>query len=86
MLAVSCSTDDGSTESVSLELKSESVMRFSQEGGSGEINYTLKNAAPGAKLSVACVADWVTNISAGNVVTFDVAANDTTDERSAKNS
>lgn len=83
MLAVSCSTDEGTGEAAILELTSEGVMYFSQEGGSGEINYTLKNVAPGAKLSVACIADWVTNISAGNVVTFDVAANDTTEERSA---
>ena len=88
MLAVSCSTDDGNDdggngEAPRLTLTSEGVMRFPAEGGSGEINYTLENVGTSVELSVASGAEWITNISSGNVVTFDVAANDTTDERSA---
>lgn len=88
MLAVSCSTDDGNDdggngEAPRLTLTSEGVMRFPAEGGSGEINYTLENVGTNVELSVASGAEWITNISSGNVVTFDVLANETDDDRSA---
>lgn len=82
-LATACSTSDEPSQQASLEITSGGVMTFPVEGGSGEINYTLKNVSSNAKLTVQCTSEWVKNISVGNVITFNVEANDTTEERSA---
>ena len=59
-----------------LTLTSEATLEFEAEGGNGEITYTLENPAEGVELEATCEADWVTNLTVGEKVTFTVAANE----------
>lgn len=61
---------------VALELTSEATLNFEAEGGQGTIAYNLKNAEAGAVPTATCAAQWVTNVTVGETVTFDVAANE----------
>ena len=66
-----------------LTLTSDATMEFTAEGGAGEITYTLQNAVEGTTLTATCEAEWVKDVTAGETVTFAVAANDG-DAREAK--
>ena len=59
-----------------LTLISEATMEFAVEGGNGEISYTLENARENTELTATSEASWITNIVAGEKVTFTVAANE----------
>ena len=59
-----------------LNLTSEASLTFKAEGGKGTIAYKLENAVDGIKLSASCDADWVTDLTVGNNITFNVAANE----------
>ena len=59
-----------------LNLTSEASLTFKAEGGKGTIAYKLENAVDGVKLSASCDADWVTDLTVGNNITFNVAANE----------
>lgn len=59
-----------------LTLTSESEMNFTAEGGNGVITYTLENELAGVNLAAECSADWVSDVTAGKVVAFAVAANE----------
>ena len=52
-------------------------------GGEGVINYTLTDAAEGAKPAVEVNKEWVSNITVTDKITFDVALNDTAEKRVA---
>ena len=52
-------------------------------GGEGVINYTLTDAAEGAKPTVEANQEWVSNITVADKITFDVALNGTTEQRAA---
>ena len=52
-------------------------------GGEGVINYTLTDAEEGAKPTVEANQEWVSNVTVGDKITFDVAMNDTTEQRAA---
>lgn len=52
-------------------------------GGGGVINYTLTDAAEGAKPAVEVNQEWVSNITVTDKITFDVALNGTTEQRVA---
>lgn len=60
-----------------LTLTSESVMEFTEAGGSGEITFTFVEEQTRAnKIIATSVVDWITDITvADNKVTFNVAAN-----------
>lgn len=59
-----------------LTITSNAIMQFAAEGGVGEITYTLENAQEGVQLTAECVAEWVTDITVGEKITFAVAANE----------
>ena len=63
---------------------SNATMVFSHEGGEGVITYTLENAVEGTTLTATCDDQWVTNLTAGETVTFEVAANTTEAVRETK--
>ena len=67
-----------------LSRTSNATMVFSHEGGEGVITYTLENAVEGTTLTATCDAQWVTNLTAGETVTFEVAANTTEAVRETK--
>jgi len=67
-----------------LTITSNAIMQFAAEGGVGEITYTLENAKENVQLTAECVAEWVTDITVGEKVTFVVAANDAEEARDAK--
>ena len=66
-----------------LTLTSDATMRFLPAGGEGVITYTLENAVEGTTLTATCDAQWITNLTAGETVTFNVAENRVAD-REAK--
>ncbi len=67
-----------------LTLTSEATMEFEAAGGNGEITYTLKNPVQGVQLEASCPDSWVTNLNAGDKITFTVASNTDTEARSTK--
>ena len=67
-----------------LTLTSESSIWFEVDGGEGVITYTLENAVEGTSLTATCDDQWVTNLTAGETVTFEVAANTTEAVRETK--
>lgn len=67
-----------------LTITSNAIMQFTAEGGVGEITYTLENAKENVQLTAECAAEWVTDITIGEKVTFVVAANDAEEARDAK--
>lgn len=64
-----------------LTLTSEAEMTFEAEGGKGEIRYTLENPVEGAYVLPACEAEWVYNLTSGEVVEFSVSPNEGDEER-----
>lgn len=52
-------------------------------GGVGEIIYTLEGAKEGDKPQAECVADWITDVTVGETITFNVARNYEQESRTA---
>lgn len=52
-------------------------------GGEGVINYTLVDAAEGAKPTAVANQAWISNITVADTITFDVELNNTTEQRVA---
>ena len=67
-----------------LTLTSFDEINFEAIGGQGEIKYTLENTVEGTILTAACDAEWVSDLTVGETVTFTVAANEETAERETK--
>ena len=64
-----------------LTLTSEAVMNFDAAGGEGVITYTAKmvevtREAPEAQVEATCEADWVTDLTVAENITFTVLANE----------
>lgn len=64
-----------------LTLTSAAEMNFGAEGGEGVITYTAKmvevtREAPEAQVEATCEADWVTDLTVADNITFTVAANE----------
>ena len=64
-----------------LTLTSEAEMNFGAAGGEGVITYTAKmvevtREAPEAQVEATCEADWVTDLTVADNITFTVAANE----------
>ena len=64
-----------------LTLTSENSLLFTPEGGQGTITYTLENAVEGTELIATSTAEWITDITVGETITFVVAANESTQKR-----
>ena len=69
------------TDPAVLTLTSENSLHYTPEGGQGVITYTLENAVEGTELTATTNADWITDITVGEQITFVVAANETTETR-----
>ena len=67
-----------------LTLTSEDTLEFEAVGGEGVIEYTLENAVEGTELTASCEAEWVTDVTVGETVTFTVAAYGDADARETK--
>ena len=64
-----------------LTLTSEASLQYTPEGGQGVITYTLENAVEDTELTATTAADWITDITVGENITFTVAVNETTEAR-----
>ena len=64
-----------------LTLTSEKSLQYTPEGGNGVITYTLENAVAGTELTATSTAEWITDITVGETITFVVAANESTQKR-----
>ncbi|MBO7264915.1 MAG: BACON domain-containing protein [Alistipes sp.] len=64
-----------------LTLTSENSFQFTPEGGQGTITYTLENKSKGTELTATTTAEWITNITVGENITFTVDVNEETAER-----
>ena len=80
LVFAACTEDDTDSKPVVkdpvLTITSNAIMQFAAEGGVGEITYTLENAKESVQLTAECVAEWVTDITVGEKITFAVAANE----------
>ncbi len=54
----------------------ETTLDFAAEGGDGVINYSVENAVEGTEVGATCEADWVTDLTVAEKITFKVAANE----------
>ena len=77
------SSDSHPVKDPKLTLVSNATMEFTSEGGVATVEYTLENAIEGAEFTAECEAEWISNFTFGEVITFDVAENDS-DAREAK--
>lgn len=66
-----------------LTLTSDATVYIPSEGGEGEITYTLENAVEGVNVEATTEADWITNLTAGQTITFVVTANEANEGRTA---
>ena len=69
------------SEPAVLTLTSENSLHFTPDGGQGTITYTLENAVKGTELTATTTAEWITDITVGDNITFVVTANETTESR-----
>ena len=83
MALVACDKEPAQSGNATLTLTSEASAYFAAEGGEGVITYTLEGAIKGAELTATCDAEWVSDITVGETITFVVAANEG-DERETK--
>ena len=66
-----------------LTLTSDATMPYTYEGGAGTITYTLEDPKPGVEVTATCAQEWITDITVGDQITFNVAANEATEAREA---
>lgn len=59
----------------------ETTLDFDAEGGDGVINYSVENAVEGTEVEATCEADWVTDLTVAETITFTVAANEAEEAR-----
>lgn len=85
LAVVACEPTQSKEENAVLTLTSDQLISFDAAGGSGTITYTLVNAKSGALPTAKSGADveWITDITVAESITFNVAANDTTEDRTA---
>lgn len=61
----------------------ETTLDFEAKGGAGVINYSVENAVEGTEVEATCEADWVTDLTVAETITFNVAANEAEEAREA---
>ena len=64
-----------------LTITSDTDIWVESEGGSGEITYTIENPQLGVLLTAKSSVDWITDVSVGQSVTYNVGENDTVEDR-----
>ena len=78
LLSFGCQSGEGQQDvpqqSVELTLTTDSAVWFGVDGGTGEIGYTLENAADN-KLKATSECDWITDISVGETIGYRVTEN-----------
>lgn len=74
--------NDTVAEEPTLTILSDTALAYDANGGDGSIVYSVENPVEGAKVTANCNANWITNLVAGDIITFKVEAN-TGDARSA---
>lgn len=62
---------------------SDATMPYTYEGGTGTITYTLEDPMPGVEVTARCAQDWITDITVGDQITFNVAENKENEAREA---
>ena len=62
-------------DAINLYPTSETTLSFEAQGGRGAITYNLENAPEGAVATAVCNAEWITDLTSGASITFNVAAN-----------
>ena len=78
-----CEKSQKEVDNAVLKITSGELLTFEATGGKGTITYTLENAKENALPTATSGAEWVTDITVAEDITFNVAATDTSDERSA---
>lgn len=76
-------TPDTPEATGTMTITSESPINFSFVGGEGEITFTLEGAKEGAKPTVECAQEWITNIMVAESITFNVERSNEQEERTA---
>lgn len=75
-----CEPDDPKTdkpvEKAPVLNVTETTLDFAAEGGAGVINYSVENAVEGTEVEATCEAEWVTDLTVAETITFAVAANE----------
>lgn len=66
-----------------LTLTSDATVYIPAEGGEGEITYTLENAVEGVKVEATTEAQWITDLTVDQTITFVVTANEANEGRTA---
>ena len=61
----------------------ETTLNFEAQGGAGVINYSVENAVEGTEVEATCEADWVTDLTVAETITFTVTANEAEEAREA---
>ena len=54
----------------------ETTLDFVAEGAEGTIHYSVENAVEGTEVEATCAAEWVTNLTVAENITFVVEANE----------
>ena len=67
-----------------LTLTSENSLQFGAEGGQGTITYTLENPVEGTELKAEATAEWITDLTVGETITFTVTANEVVEKRDGR--
>ena len=78
-----CEKSQKEVDNAVLKITSEELLNFEATGGKGTITYTLENAKENALPTATSGAKWISDITVAEDITFNVAATDTSDERSA---
>lgn len=80
---VSCESVETPAGPCELKLISSAVMDFTADGGQGVIDYTLTGVKEGELPTAESGSNWVTNITVADKITFDIALNEVTEQRTA---
>ena len=67
-----------------LILTSDDVISVKAEGGQATVEYTLLNAKEGVEFTAEYEAEWISNLTFGDTITFDIAVNENAEPREAK--
>ena len=67
-----------------LILTSDDVISVKAEGGQATVEYTLLNAKEGVEFTAEYEAEWISNLTFGETITFDIAVNENAEPREAK--
>lgn len=82
-LLVACGDTEHVEKSPSIVVLSNTAMAFPIEGGTGTIQYDITNPKEGMTLEVYSDAEWITDLTVAEQISFSVEANDEGTSRSA---